>query len=456
MKISYKFQENEKLNQENIQISKENPKQIYFGAEMNLNQVIINLHNDESNNNKNKIFVIFNLSNLKALLTLRLFDSEFHMDVQSLAIYDNLTKIKDFQTILTTEKKVANKNEKILDLNILICEEKSDKYKNIQIDVNVILGVCTMIWNPPMIRNLISFVIYNDIYKFKVNQELTNQNINVTNKNFISPGIIEIDRPKCDINKYIYMNIHSSFNEISIILIQPIYQIKFNELKFGPSFLDYQMKVDHTVIKGELGNTQLFDLCQYPFVIKNQKEFDQNKIKEIFGIKKDKNNDSSSNNSSLIKFYYKSMSSWCPECKDNYTSEADIVINQSMLVFIYEHFMRFFNYFISQFLGAFAPPEKVKKFKQTLSQIKPKQDKDIDFMKLNVIINSPQIILKPRYHMNEFFLIDLGDINLSVVYQKVYGRVRKDISDYRWLSTYQIDMKNFSIKTHDNFDILNN
>ena len=77
-------------------------------------------------------------------------------------------------------------------------------------------------------------------------------------------------------------------------------------------------------------------------------------------------------------------------------------------------------------------------------------------MKLNVVINSPQIILKPRYHMKEYFLIDLGDINLSVFYQKVFGRVKKNSDDYRWLSTYQIDMKNFSIKTHDNFDILNN
>ena len=275
MKISYKFQEDEQLNQKNLELMKENPKQIYFGAETNLKQVIIRLHNDETNNNdKSNIFVVINLSNLKALLSLRLFDSEIHMEIQSLAIYDNLTKIKDFQTILTTEKKSAHQNKKILDLNILICEEKSDRYKNIEIDVNMIIGVCTVIWNPQIIKNIISFVIYNDIYKFNVNQELTNQNINMTNKNFITPGTIGIDRTKCDINKNSYMNIHSSFNEISIILIQPIYQIKFNELRFGPSFLDYEMKVDHTIIKGELGNTQLFDLCQYPFVIKNQNEFD--------------------------------------------------------------------------------------------------------------------------------------------------------------------------------------
>ena len=410
------------------------------------------LHNEE-----NEIFVIANLTNLKANLALRLYDNEIHMEVKSLTILDNLEKIKDFQTILTTESNNNINNKKILDVNILICEEKSDRYKNIEIDVDLNMGTCFLLWNPPIIRKIITFLIHNDIYKHKVNLELNNQNIKITNKDFINPSNFTVNRVKCDTNKYTYMNIHSSFSEIRIILIQPILQIKFNEMRFGPSFLDYESKVDHFIIKGELGNTQLFDLCQYPFVIKNQSEYDPNKIKEIFGIKKNSNDKSKNNNdSSLIKFYFKSMNSWCPEVKDNYTSEADVVINQSMLIFIYEQFMRFFNYFISQFLGSFAPPEKVKKFKQNIAQLKPKQDKDIDFMKLNVVINSPQIILKPRYHMKEYFLIDLGDINLSVFYQKVLGCVRKNPEDYRWLSTYQINMKNFSIKTHDNFDILNN
>ena len=83
-------------------------------------------------------------------------------------------------------------------------------------------------------------------------------------------------------------------------------------------------------------------------MIKNQDEYDPSKIKEIFGIKKNgddknknKSNEENNNNSSLIKFYYKSMSSWCPEVKDNYTSEADVVINQSMLIFIYEQLTKY-------------------------------------------------------------------------------------------------------------------
>ena len=131
MEKTYNSQEKEKLYQKNLQV-KENKKQKYFGAEINFKKVILKLHNEE-----NEIFIVANLTNLKANLSLRLYDNELHMEVESLTILDNLAKIKDFETILTTENKNENKNKKILDLHILICEEKSDSYKDIEIDVNL-------------------------------------------------------------------------------------------------------------------------------------------------------------------------------------------------------------------------------------------------------------------------------------------------------------------------------
>ena len=84
---------------------------------------------------------------------------------------------------------------------------------------------------------------------------------------------------------YTHINLHTQFKEVRIILIQPKLKIKYSELRFGASFLDCDMKVDHFVLNGEMGNTQLFDLSEYPFVIRNQSMFDKSKMKEIFGIK---------------------------------------------------------------------------------------------------------------------------------------------------------------------------
>ena len=163
------------------------------------------------------------------------------------------------------------------------------------------------------------------------------------NNNFIIQKLVEINflergyeekfqKLKCNKETYTYFKLHSSFKEVSIILIQPILNIMFYEMKFGESYLDSISKVDHLLVKGELGNSEIFDLCQYPFVIENQSQFDKNKIKKVFGVK-------SSDNHSLISFSYKSMYSWCPECKNNYLSEADITINSAFLVLIYENFI---------------------------------------------------------------------------------------------------------------------
>ena len=56
----------------------------------------------------------------------------------------------------------------------------------------------------------------------------------------------------------------------------------YHEMRFGESYLDCEMKVDHFIIKGELGNTQIFDLCEYPFIIPSQDKYNPKNKREIF------------------------------------------------------------------------------------------------------------------------------------------------------------------------------
>ena len=39
-------------------------------------------------------------------------------------------------------------------------------------------------------------------------------------------------------------------------------------------------------------------------------------------------------------------------------------------------------------------------------------------------------------------------------YQKVFGKLRSNPDEYRWLVTYQFEMKNITIKAEDNFNII--
>ena len=48
----------------------------------------------------------------------------------------------------------------------------------------------------------------------------------------------------------------------------------------------------------------------------------------------------------------------------------------------------------------------------------------------------------------------LGDILMKCNYQKVFGKLRSNPEEYRWLVTYQFEMKNIAIKAEDNFNII--
>ena len=121
---------------------------------------------------------------------------------------------------------------------------------------------------------------------------------------------------------------------------------------FSKSILEIEMKVYHTIIRGNLGNTEIFDLTNYPYkndeVFKNMKNNDINFNKRrIFGRNIMNNKDKY-----LIKFVYQSLYNWCPLYKnDNYLSSVDVTINSVYLIYIHEIFIRNFTYFTNLFLG---------------------------------------------------------------------------------------------------------
>ena len=117
------------------------------------------------------------------------------------------------------------------------------------------------------------------------------------------------------------------------------------------------MTVDHLIMNGELGNTEIFDLSEYPFTIKNQSQFKKENSRQIFGVK-------NSVNKSLITFEFKSYNDWCPLFKDKISSIADVKINSTFFIYVQEQFLRLLNYFVTEFLGVLSKPNNLKKKKK--------------------------------------------------------------------------------------------
>jgi hypothetical protein len=389
---------------------------------------------------------VLEICDFNLLLDLTDFDVYIAMSIRSLKVFDEMCTEEAFHQILDSTDP-QNKDLKLVSLEIFVRDEKSPKYKNIQIEINIEVGYLYAIWQPYVIRRLLSYVAHNDILRHQVLREILSPTENLLQKNFIEPVKEEFtSRLLCNEtnSKYTYIKLNTKLNKVRVIWVQPILNFMYIEMRLENAILDFDMKVDHFSLLGELGNTQIFDLSNYPFTIRSQKEFNQSFIKEILGAKE--------NSSSLISFSYKSMNTWCPECKDNYTSEAEVKINSITLIYIQEHFLRMLNYLFAEFLGALGPSEEVKKFRDEKNQVKAKIDPiEIDFMRLKVVLNNPTAILKARYHFKEHFLVDFGKVTITCEYNKVTGKLRISPDDWRWISTYHFKIKDFVIKTQDNF-----
>ena len=83
-----------------------------------------------------------------------------------------------------------------------------------------------------------------------------------------------------------------------------------------------------------------------------------------------------------------------------------------------------------------------------------KDEREMTFLRLNLTINSPQLILKPRPSFSDYFIAELGIINIQAFYQKITGKLLKKPEEWRWLTTYQMRFSNCNISRNDGFKIL--
>ena len=621
IKFSYEDKTQEINEEENKKIV--DLEEIYFRTEINFKSLNCFLYiNDDINdmNNKQQIFTL-TINEMNLAMNLRENDTKMGISIYGLKLFDDQNEINDFKLMANSEDGV-NKEVKLFNMEIMVLNDKSPAYTNFQIGIDLNIGYLYLIWVPDTIRKLLFFITHNTFLKSKVEKEMKDPNEKLLEQKFISPKEDNTFYPTCDKNDYIYMKIHVNFKKVNIILVQPILKIFYHEVKLNESSMDFDMYTDHMFIKGSLGNTQIYDLCEYPFVIKSQEKYDPNNKVEIFGLKKKEGEEDGINNE-MISFNYYSFMEFCPKFKNNYGGIAEVKINTVFLVYTQEQFLRFLNYFLTEFLGALAAPEikeeekelkhldavnqvnkednnineiieenkneydffneikeveeednnvedkdnstnnevkekennvedkdnttnneikekennkiignkdnstnneikekennnnignkdntsnneikeennniidnkdnssnneikeeynnnifkstnsetkkekkeKINIFSSTFSEIKNekkknkivKDEREMTFLKLNLTINSPQLILKPRPSFTNYFIAELGLINIQAFYQKVTGKVLKNPQDWRWLTTYQMRLANCNISRNDGFEIL--
>ena len=346
-------------------------KEIFFGARVCLLNIQINLFEEEIDL-KTKIFTIL-LRKLDIDMELREKDSEICLGLQGFEIYDEKLDLTFKQIIYSTDPE--NSELKLMNVNILICDELSPKYKKIQMEVDINIGYLYAIWNPNSIRKLLSFLAHHDIYRDKILREIQLPPDRTQEEKFITPIDSEdIKHLTCIEANSIYIKVNAKIKNVRVIWLQPTLQFMFMEVRLGETNIFCNLYVDHIEIEGSLGNTQIFDLSNYPYTITSQDQYNPDHIKEILGFKE---------NSSFY-FKYKSYSGWCPHYKDNINTLCTVVFNSGRLTYIHELFFRFFNYLFEEFLGSIGANQEVRDYRDKKNQVKVREKNDIEFMFLDV------------------------------------------------------------------------
>ncbi len=457
-----------------------------FSVRINIKNVNIEL-TDENAENKDMVifkckFIGFNFEFL-----FRELDFSLRIDLDSIQIYDEkFVNDNSLYEMLTTINKLGTKT-KIFSLSLIVADDGSPiRFKNAGMDLDLKIGCIYAIWYPLSIKRLLFFFAHNEILRNKIKDEIMtpifeeknmiNNELNISNKNFekdidfinknINRSIIykeekfNEDKPpeesddefiilNCSESKDLYLYLKLSLQEVKIIWVQPNLNHYFIEVTLGLTILYFEMTNDHMKIYGELGNTRLVDLTNYPYTIKTQKEFlelknKNHKFTEILGFQ----------DFSSLTFEYSSYNLLCPLQKENYTSKAYVNFNSVRLNFVQEQFFRVFNYLFSDFLGSLAVPQNIKEYKISLSKIPKLKEEDIEFMDLIVTFNNPQLLLKPRYKFEESFLADLGTVTIKNTYKKVKNKSKILPEKEKWITTYSFDLKDFFIIANDKFKLI--
>ena len=423
-----------------------------------------------------KLFTI-SLDSFNMRLNMREMDLEMDFDLCSLNFFDEITEIKELRKLVSSEgedlslinkdiskqtssqsqlninSKTQNISEKknFFSLKISVFSDTSPFYNGTQIDLDIKIGKLYGNWNPVRLRKFLGILAHNDALRMKVIREIDCPTEKLVETNFVEKGVFEESQKlTCVATKYIYVKLKCTVDDVTIIWIQPKKEYIFTEIIGEKLSLDFSMTVDHLDFSGTMSRAVFNDLSNYPYTISSQSEFNYANKKNFLIL------DNDLKDNFCLYFNYSSCSEWCPNCKGQYTSSSKVILNNPILTYYHEHFLRVFNFLIGEFLGSMAPSEEVSKFRRESYRIKERgvDDKQLELMSIDCQIKNPKALLKPRPTFSEYIEATFGNISIVSIYQMLDGRVLSDKTQKRWAVTYQLLMDKLSISAHDGFKIL--
>jgi hypothetical protein len=327
-------------------------------------------------------------------------------------------------------------NNNLIIIDISYIGSKSKKYDNVNFDVKVTFGNIICYWHPSIIENFVNYFLYSKNERMSIIKGETNLDKEETNDKLET----------CADKKSIILKVNLKLDNLNLICIHRSLSILFAEFSLNQAQVGVDYYVDHMESSSKISNLKIYDLSNYPYKYEmNDRGLTVIKTRNIvFEL----------NENSPILLFYSLYSQICP-CRDTiFNSQLRIRINSIKLYYYQEQIFRLYDYFFDDILYTVNPSKEIKRYLKSSSSLL-KNNEDLNFTKMDITIENPQIILKTRPLAESFFMIDLGNIKVSNRYEIEQGRIRNKKELNSWVSYFDIKVKDFNVTREDDFQLIN-
>ena len=284
-------------------------------------------------------------------------------------------------------------DEDLMEIQVHMLEKHHPDYnkKRTNVGVQLKLGYFFLNYKPGTIQEIMKFFIPN-AGEAAVEEKLQEEKQEVVFTNSDAEEIL--------------VDLNISMSVIGVRLIHKTSYVCMAELALSGTKLEIQMKALEMKVKGKFEDLQLFDMTNYPDTLDSNIEHEKVKPYELFGAAE--GSEGGLMDLMFVKYDVKHPKA---DLKNNIYSFVEIKIRGIKINYLQQPILRILDYLTGQLLPTLSPGGAVvvKLTKEMAREniLKPQ------FMDLNVQIESPLIMLKPRPDSKVFLELRLGDIKVG-------------------------------------------
>ena len=366
-----------------------------------------------------------------------------------------------------------NTSKTLVSIDVAIIDPKSAKYSQVDTDVNIAFGSLFVNLRPSQINKLMVFFIPVSDPKEAESEKAKAIEALTASKTTSNVAVVSRTKQliKRENDKVIQLKVRFSLEKISLIMVNEVKNIYQAHASISAIKIEFISKLTGMKLDGTLSNLQLHDLTNYPDTL-TQSDFNSIVPNELFGIS------SKEDSNSLITLGFEKINSDIAELEEtNVNGYLNVSVDQIKVNFYMQVVMRILDYLTGQLLAALSiddlssqAQKKSDPLQETPSAAPTSKTEVTEgmainnlsnpfWMKMNVNVTQPIVILKCAASFTEYLQVELGDIKIFNRRIQEPSRIISNRADPKhetlglgekllgiWMESFFISMTDLSIK----------